>query len=160
MFPISVNYSIKHSIPWLWSLLSSSLFLTAFYMWRRFLPPCRLVCISHGFGICFRSYYFPKYKHPFFFPYAVTTDSKPRCRPCGVWFSAVVYPWLMPHSSAEGAEWTSCSLVSFVWRQFAYGFPTICLVCTSFAVYLCTKSSGDPLWDLFVKVYLDEGEMA
>lgn len=83
MFPISVNCSIKHSISWLWVLLSSSLFLTAFYMWHGFISPCRLVYILHGLGICSKCFYFSKYKCTFLL-YVVATDSEPRCHSSGV----------------------------------------------------------------------------
>lgn len=75
------------------------------------------------------------------------------------WFSGSLHPWLILHSLAEGASSWTVSLVSFIWIQFAYGFLTICLMCAIFAVYLCRKSSADPLWDLHADIYLDERKM-
>lgn len=78
--------------------------------------------------------------------FCITTASEPRCCSLGVLIFLVVciLGWHGSVRQRVPGGW-AVSLVRFVWIQFAYGFPTICLMCASFAVYLCTKSSADPL---------------
>lgn len=60
-------------------------------------------------------------------------------------FSGSLHHWLVLHSLVRAPSGRAVLLVSFAWIQFAYVFPMVCLMCVSFAVYLCTKSSADLL---------------
>lgn len=139
---------------------STALFLfISFYMFHGFISSCRLVYISHCLEYASSVIIFLN-TNPLFFLMLSLQPVNPDAILWEFWFSgncilgSYCTVWLRVPSS-----W-AVSLVGFIWIKFAYGFLTICLMCAIFAVYLCRKSSADPLWDLHVDIYLDERKMA
>lgn len=88
-------------------------------MWHRYISLCRFVYISHGLGMCFKCYYFSKYKHTFSPPYVITADSEPRCN-----FWGVLIFWcgvsLAQYPLSWGCWWMGC-LTSYL------SLDTLCL---------------------------------